>query len=222
MTTENPHWQRAWQNAVQTADDLVRFVNAVGCCTIGALPRFPAFPSQEVAMGIPGVIGHTWFWKDDLHTEQRLYYTRLFAGVPGFIACDLLPAFIATNGAAADELLLTGGMSVEARAIYRIIEERGPIPIKQLKALLAGETKQAATRALIELECRFIITKTGITGRERGTYGYIWDLAERWLPDAFPAADRLGRKAARALILERLGALGVPTDERFLARVLRW
>jgi len=40
-------------------------------------------------MGIADVLGVTWFWKDDLHTAQRLYYTRLFAGRPGFISLAL-------------------------------------------------------------------------------------------------------------------------------------
>jgi len=72
------------------------------------------------------------------------------------------------------------------------------------------------------LERRFIITKTGITGRERGTYGYIWDLAERWVPKAFDEAGKLGEKAGRKIIQDRFSMLGVPVDHKFEQRVMRW
>lgn len=110
-------WQACWRDAVRQEDDLVRFVREVGFCTINQLPRWPAFPSQEFAMGIPDVLGVTWFWKDDLHTQRRLYYTRLFAGRPGFVSLELLPTFIATNGEVADELIHFGRLPVTTREI---------------------------------------------------------------------------------------------------------
>jgi len=217
-----PSWEAHWRNAVRQEDDLVRFVQQVGFSTINQLPRWPAFPSQEIAMGIPDVLGVTWFWKDDLHTARRLYYTRLFAGRPGFISLEMLPIFIATNGEVADELIHYGLLPATTREILHGIEEHGPISTRKLKALLTPEARRASTTTLIDLEQRFIICKTGITGREMGTYGYLWDLAERWMPDAFTAADRLKRKDARATVLDRLRAVGVDPQPAFLTRVLRW
>ena len=216
------NWRTTWADTVRTEDDLIRFVNDVGCCVINTLPRFSEFPSQEVAMGLPDVLGRTWFWKDDLHIDRRIYYTRLFSGKPGFIALDLLPAFIATNGAVADELMLTGAMPANAQEIYRNIEDRGPISTRHLKALLGEDTRKAAANILIDLENKFIVTKTQITGRERGTYGYVWDLAERWMPDAFTAADCLGRKASAEQIKTRLTAFGITDIASSTKRVLRW
>jgi hypothetical protein len=207
---------------VRNEDDLVRFVQAVGCCTIGELPRYPQFPSVAVAMEIPEPIGHIWFWKDDLHVQRRLYYTRLFGGRPGFISLDLLPACVAANGVAADELFLLGQAPAETQEIYTRIDEDGPISTRKLKQSLSASACKASTTALIDLERRFIITKTAITGRERGTYGYVWDLAERWVPDAFTAADRLRRAGGREALTRRLQVLGVPLDARFLTRVMRW
>ena len=216
------NWQATWQNAVRSEDDLVRFVQTLGCCTINTLQRWPAFPSQEVAMGRADVLGATWFWKDDLHTQQRIFYTRLFAGRPGFISFELLPYFIATNGEVADELIHCGKLPVVTREILHIIDERGPISTRQLKKLLGPEAQRAAAAALIDLERRFIITKTDIAGRDLSSYSYIWDLAERWVPEAFRMADRVKRKAATATILERLQLLGVEASPAFLTRVLRW
>ena len=207
---------------MQTQDDLVRFVDAVGFCTINQLDAYPRFPSQEVAMGRRDVLGHTWFWKDDLHAQKRIYYCRVFGGRPGFISFAFLPAFIATNGEAVDELITYGAMPVRTQNIHRIIEQRGPISIKELKALLGPDARKASASALIDLERKFIIAKTGITGRERATYGYIWDLAERWIPDAFEAADALGVKAARGVLKSRLTELGVTPDACFTKRILQW
>ncbi len=213
-------WRENWAGKVRTPEDMVRFVDAVGCCAAHDLPAYPGFPSQSAALGEGA--RDVWFWKDDLHAEKRLYYTRVFGGEPGFISMQMLPAFVATNGATVDELLYDGLLSVEAQQIHRIIEEYGPIPIRDLKKMLGPDTKRAATRVLHELDRHFIITKSGITGRTRGTYGYIWDLTERWMPDVLAAADRLGRAKAMQMIREHLVALGVPPDSRFYENVLRW
>ncbi|HEY3418471.1 MAG TPA: hypothetical protein VGM23_16470, partial [Armatimonadota bacterium] len=205
-----------------TEDDLVRFVSDIGCCTIDILPKYPDFPCQGVAMDKDGVLGETWFWKDDLHIDRRLYYTRIFAGKPGYISLELLPAFIATNGAVMDELALTGGATVLERELYRLIEEMGPVSTKSLKAQLGEEEKRAAAQSLINLECRFLITKVDITGRERGTYSYVWNLTERYCLEALAASDALGVKRARVIIQERLASFGIPQDSPFYPRALGW
>lgn len=217
-----PRWLTKWQGHVHTEDDLVRFVDDVGFCTINELAKFPDFPSQQAAMDRQDVLGYTWFWKDDLHIQKRIFYTRLFTGKPGYISLSFLPAFIATNGEVADELFMYGKLSATAQDIYSIIEERGPISGKNLKALLGPDARKASAGILIDLERKFLITKTGITGRERGTYGYIWDLAERWVPEAFEDADKLGVRAARERVLAELSELGVPFNEKFKLRVLGW
>jgi hypothetical protein len=216
-------WREQWAGTVSTPEDMVRFVDAVGCCTSRPLPRFPEFPSQDEVMGeIDPSVPDPWFWKDDLHTERRIYYTRIFGGQPGFISYRLLPALIATNGAVADELIYHGVLSTEAQQIYRTIETHGPIPTKHLKQMLTSESKHSANRVLIELERRFLITKTGITGRTRGTYSYIWDLVERWMPAMLSAADSLGRERASAMLREHLAAFGIPADSLFYKKVLGW
>lgn len=213
-------WREQWSGRVRTPDDMVRFTDAVGFCTSGELPGYPDFPSQSavVSEGTPDV----WFWKDDLHAEKRLYYTRVFGGQPGFVSMKMLPALIATNGTTADELLFDGLLSPETQQIYRIIEERGPIPIRDLKRLLTPDAKRAATRVLHDLDRQFIITKAGITGRTRGTYGFIWDLVERWIPDMLTAADRLGRSTAVEMIHDRLSAFGIPPGSPFYLKMLGW
>ena len=216
-------WREQWAGTVRTPEDMVRFVDEVGCCTANELPGYPVFPSQSAVLGkIDAGTTDPWFWKDDLHIEKRLYYTRVFGGQPGFVSMQMLPALMATNGAVADELLFDGMLSPEARQIYHTIAAHGPIPIKELKLLLTPDVKRSVNRVLHDLERQFIITKAGITGRTRGTYGYIWDLVERWVPDMLVAADRLGRTAAIVIIREHLATFGVPPDSPFYLKVLGW
>lgn len=216
-------WHEDWAEKVHTPEDLVRFVDAVGCCTTKELPGYPDFPNQDEVMGkINPDVPDPWFWKDDLHTEKRIYYTRVFGGQPGFISYTLLSVLIATNGAVADELLYSGALSPEAQEIYHAIDAHGPISTKDLKRLLSPDAKRSASRVLIELDRKFLITKTDIAGRTRGTYSYIWDLVERWVPELLVAADRLGRKQAVELLSEHLAAFGVSPESKFYSKVLGW
>lgn len=223
MLNQAGQWREQWAGKLHAPDDLVRFVDRVGCCTIKELSGYPDFPNQGAVMGeIDPNVPDTWFWKDDLHTEKRLYYTRVFGGQPGYVSYSLLPILIATNGAVADELLFNGALSPEAQQIYRAIEAHGPIPTKDLKRLLTPDAKRSANRVLIELDRMFLITKTDITGRTRGTYSYIWDIVERWVPELLVAADRLGRKQAGVMLREHLEVFGIASDSPFYTRVLRW
>ena len=216
-------WREQWAGTVRNPDDMVRFVDAVGCCAKTALPDCPDFPNQNAVMGeLDAGTPDPWFWKDDLHIEKRIYYTRVFGGQPGFISYALLPALMATNGAVADELLFNGELSYQAQNIYHAIEVDGPISTKDLKRMLTPDARRSAARVLIELDRKFLITKSGITGRTRGTYSYIWDLVERWAPEMLDAADRLGRKRAEAILREHLAAFGVPPESDFYAKVLGW
>lgn len=129
---------------------------------------------------------------------------------------------MATNGTVADELLFNGTLSPETQQIYCVIERHGPIATKELKRQLTPDAKDCANRVLIDLDRQFLITKTGITGRTRGTYSYIWDLAERWMPEMLVAADRLGRNQAATMLREHLAAFGVPPDSLFYQKVLGW
>jgi len=221
---EIPKWLREWQNSIHTEGDAVRFVNAVGFCTIDRPATAGEFP--YLAAAFPGdrdcVLGDIWFWKDDLHIEKRLYYTRLFGTRPGFISLEFLPAFIATNGEAADELILMGKMSLVAREIYEFIERNGPISGRDLKRSLSPESQKKSASVLIDLEKKFILTKVGITGRTRETYGYVWDLAERWMTEAFEAADEIGAEAAAENIVRQLNENGIPPSPEFLKNVLKW
>jgi hypothetical protein len=219
-STPLPIWLRGHEESILCEENAVAFVNATGFCTIDN-PRTWEFPYLAAAFpGRPdGVLGRIWFWKDDLHTARRVYYTRLFGGQPGFISNEWLPVCIAAYGDAADELIHTGRISQTAREAYEALERHGPLASRELKRMLSEESRGRCDTALKELERRFIITKVGLTGRERGTYGYVLDLAERWAPEAFEAAGRTRREDAVEGFLDRLRSWGINPDARTLRRM---
>lgn len=208
-----------WTSKVSTDEQFIQFLNEVGCCTAKPIPSWPLFPSQQLALADMGLFD-VWFWKDDLHTEKRLYYTRLFGGKPGFISNELLPAFVACYGRVFDELLFRGELPAAAVEIYQCIERHGPIPIRELNAQLSAEANSATDRYLHVLDRMFLITKCGITGRTRGTYGYIWDTTERRMPELLQQAGMLGTVAARQIITEHMLRYGITPGCSFWKRVM--
>ncbi|MHB1459828.1 MAG: AlkZ-related protein [Armatimonadota bacterium] len=213
------HDMSSWLDKVTTDLQFVKFINSVGCCTAKPIPTWPLFPNQQQALANMGLFD-VWFWKDDLHTEKKLFYTRLFGGKPGYISNGLLPAFVARYGCVFDELLFRGELPAGAVEIYQCIERHGPIPIRELNAQLSAEAKTGADTYLHLLDRKFLITKSGITGRTRGTYGYIWDTTERWMPDVLQSAGKLGSEQAMQIIRDHMLAYGITPECSFWKRVM--
>ena len=46
-TEPKAEWREQWAGAVHSPDDLVRFVDAVGCCTKSEVPRYPHLLVKE-------------------------------------------------------------------------------------------------------------------------------------------------------------------------------
>ncbi len=219
--------------SIRTAGDAAAFVATRGFCTWGPVSGLQ-FPNLAEAMGetASSVLGRTWFWKDDLHLARRLYYAKVIAGQPSFIAPDYLPDFIAAlagRGLTAERdperLYEEGRLSRQARLIVEYLREHPRQPTRALRrgtGLYAKGLAADSERALLELQRRFLICKVGLTGRTRGTYSYIWDLAERFWPEAFADARRTAPAAARSRVRGRLQEFGLEPDVRLEARLFLW
>ena len=112
--------------------------------------------------------------------------------------------------------------SVQRQAIYDWLLDHPAQPTRELRrGSRLGETakKLATERALVELQRRFLVCKVDLTGRTRGTYSYVWDLAERFWPQAFVDARHIAPVAARSNIpgqLHKFGMVPSPQLERYL------
>ncbi len=226
-------WHALIPGTITGPEEALAFVNACGFCTWGPVPRL-AFPNLAEAMGetATSVLDRTWWWKDDLHFAQQLYYGKIIAGQPSFLAPDYLPDFIAALAGRGLEyerdvnlLYFDGRLSLEARSIYDWLLDHPAQPTRELRrgTRLGDPSKKLATeRALVELQRHFLVCKVDLTGRTRGTYSYVWDLAERFWPQAFVDACHTTPLAARSNIRGQLREFGLVEGTQLEQRLFLW
>ena len=76
---------------ITTPEECLRYVESVGICTWRMQPKLAWMPSLEEVTAWKGkdVTMQTWFWKDDLHIERRLYFGMLIApDIPVFVSLE--------------------------------------------------------------------------------------------------------------------------------------
>ena len=199
----------------------VAYVNQVGMCTWRHQPRLEGFPSLENATQWRGaeLTNATWFWKDDLHIDRRLYFGMLIApDIPLFVSLDLLPALIAAQGDIDPRTLFERGLlAPNALKVYEHVQRAGP-------TATAAMPWPAGSRMLYlaALQQKFLLTKYDLTGRTRGTYGYRWHLCEEVFAASFEEAARLQVTAARERITEHLRGHTPDITLDRAARMFRW
>jgi hypothetical protein len=226
-------WYTLIPHPIKGPDDAVALVTTLGFCTWGPVSRM-AFPNLAEAMGetATSVLARTWFWKDDLHFAQQLYYGKIIAGQPCFIAPGYLADFIAALAGWGLErerdpikLYLDGRLSREARAIYEYLVDHPAQPTREVRrgASLSTRGMKALTeRALVELQRRFLICKVDVTGRTRGTYAYVWDLAERFWHEPFAQACTIHPGTARHRIRRQLAIFGIQSSTQLESKLFLW
>ena len=204
---------------VTTPAACVAFVERVGLCAWNrAASRFPDLAALGDATPWAGDTGalmnHTWFWKDDLHIEKRLFYGQILKnGKPAFASLDLLPFLIASHGDNDPrDLHEKGRLAHNALTVYEHVERNGPTATNRLPWPPGSRHLYLA-----QLQQRFLLTKHALTGRTRGTYGYVWGLCDAFFPDAFVHAARLDVADARAQVAARLSL-----DAMQAASLLGW
>lgn len=220
-------WRTAYSGQIETPDQFVIFLDAVGLCLWLPLPRWD-FPNMAEMLSVPQteVMNKTWFWKDDLHAEKRLFYGKLLGGSASFISMPLLPALIAAQGDVDPyNLHEQGHISAETLRIYEALVAHRQLSTRDLRreAKLSGTSdKTAFDKGIVALTSLFQICKTEITGRTRGTYSYVWGLTEDWIPESLDAAAKLRpRDAARRVVLH-LEVWGVGLDRKVWKQLFGW
>ncbi len=212
------------ETEVTTPDACVAFVERVGLCAWSrAAPRFPDLPSLQEATPWTGDTGalmnRTWFWKDDLHLQKRLFYGRILkGGRPAFASLGLLPFLIAAQGDVDPrDLQEKGRLARNALTVYEHVERHGPTATNRLPW-----PRGSRHLYLAQLQQRFLFTKHALTGRTRGTYGYVWGLCDEFFPGAFAQAARLSPEAARTRLVQDLNNRGTMLTHVQAGRLLDW
>lgn len=207
--------------AVTTPEECLRYVEHVGVCTWRHQPKLAWFPSLEDATPWQGgeVTHQTWFWKDDLHIERKLYFGMLLApDIPVFVSLAFLPSLIAAQGDNdAHTLNEKGLLTSNALRVYEYVEQNGATATAALPWLPGSRMLYLAA-----LQQKFLLTKFDLTGRTRGTYGYRWCLCEEAFPDSFAAASRLSVADARETVFGHLRQWNPELTMKQAERLFRW
>lgn len=159
------------------------------------------------------VMGDTWFWKDDLHIARRLFYGKWLGGNAAFVSMRMLPALIAARGDVDPYTLHERGRLPETTLrVYEAIERDRQLStsdLRQAAGLAATADRRLFDQATVQLSSLFLICKTGLRGRTRGTYAYIWGLVEDFLPEVLREAAAIRPEDGAATVAARLQAGGV-------------
>jgi hypothetical protein len=129
-------WHALIPGPITRLEEALAFINECGFCTWGPVPRL-SFPNLAEAMGetATSVLDRTWSWKDDLHFEQKLYYGKIIAGQPSFLAPDYLPDFIS---------------ALAGRGLGHLVRQYARRAYPQVRLIELGS--EGNTRSLIEAD----------------------------------------------------------------------
>lgn len=225
--------EQDWRHyRIHTKNEALRFIRAVGFCyaftpgpgRIPSLFEVLATRSEDVRWS------WVWEWKEALPSEKRVFYGRVLARKPTFIAIDLLPFFFALTGNVGDpddhaRLYEEGRLSALARRVHEVVAGSGPITTRQIRSAVEPERRGSSprlVRALAELQNVFLLARVGEVGDNPGNYAYVWDLFARWLPDVVARASTISHRAAAAAVLEQYVRIAGAPRPKEAAALFAW
>src|SRR5436309_13354542 len=221
------------RHRVRNADQLVAMVDELGFCFAftesGDVP-VPACFDQLPTNDQDRKWGWMWGWKDELAEAKRLYYGRLLAKKPTFVAMRMLPVFYATFGRAGEpddhlDDIRAGRLSDVARRVVEFLAQRGETQTKRMRAELgisSQEGRLQCAKAVEELQRVMYVARVRAVGEGREDYNYTYDLFVRRYPETVRAAERLSSSEAMIALLSRLLDLSGGVSERQIARLFDW
>jgi hypothetical protein len=164
----------------------------------------------------------TWNLKDALPARKAVYYGKVIAGRPSFIALELLPAFLrlrVTPGGY-KKLYERGSLSHCAKLVMDVLTKRGAAETKALKLSsgYAQPNKRADfDRAMKELQEKFLALKV----EERyDPFTYVWDTVDHRWGEAMREARSLSSGEAAYRIVRRYFEIAAYGNDRSIARIL--
>jgi hypothetical protein len=226
------HFRRLPSRRVTGEQSALRFINESGFCaafTAGlGVPCLREAIEGRREPELPQHIQHdraimmTWNLKDTLPARKAVYYGKVIAGRPGFIALEMLPSFLRLRVPAGGyrKLYQRGLLSHCAHLVMDALSRRGPAETKALK-LASGyaqpNRRAQFDRAMKELQERFLVLKV----EERyDPFTYVWDTVEhRWAEAIREARARTPREAAWRIV-RRYFEVAAFANERALAHLL--
>lgn len=226
------HFRRVPARRISGEKSALRFIEEVGFCAAFVAGRgVPCLREAIVGQREPKVpehiqhdygIGMTWRIKDSLPKKRLVYYGKVIAGRPGFIARDLLGAFLRLRIAPGGyvKLYQRGMLSQCAKLVMDALTRKGAAETRVLK-LSSGyaqpKARAAFDRAMKELQEKFLALKVDELD---DPFSYVWDTLEHRWPDALREARKLSPREAAYRIVRRHLEVAAFASERSIARIL--
>jgi hypothetical protein len=226
------HFRRTAARRVKSEEQALAFVNEVGFCTaFTAGLKVPCLREAIVGAREPPLphhiqhdhaIGMTWRLKDELTARRAVYYGKVIAGRPAFIAPRMLPAFLRLRAERTSYLAMFrgGALSLCAKLVMDALRRRPVAATRELR-LATGCSRPGKRaefdRAMKELQEKFLVLKI----EERyDPFTYIWSTLSYQWRDALDEARKLRRAEAAYRIVRRYFLTAGYGRARTVARVL--
>lgn len=226
------HFRRLPARRVKTDREALSFIDEVGFCA-AFTPGIGVPCLREAIEGrrepeLPEHIQHdraimmTWRFKDEFPAKRAVYYGKVIAGRPGFVALELLPAFLRLRVPPVNykKLYERGMLSHCGKLVMDALSRRGAAETKALK--LSSGYAQPKMRAqfdlaMKELQEKFLVLKV----EERyEPFTYVWDTVEHRWAAALRQARSIPPRAAAYTLVRRYYEIAGYGNERTVARLL--
>jgi hypothetical protein len=226
------HFRRVASRRVTGEKSALKFIDEVGFCTgFTAGMGVPCLREAIAGSREPIVpehiqhdyaIGMTWQIKDALPRRRAVYYGKVLARRPSFIARDMLGAFLRLRIAPGGyrKLYARGGLSHCGKLVMDALSQRGAAETRVLKLSsgCAQPSRRAMfDRAMAELQEKFLALKVD---ERDDPFSYVWDTIEHRWPDAIAEARALTRMQAAYAIVAKYFQTAAFGSERAIARIL--
>jgi hypothetical protein len=226
------HFRRVPARRVTSEQSALRFINEAGFCS--AFTAGLGVPCLREAIegrrepALPHHIQHdpaimmTWNLKDTLPKRKAVYYGKVIAGRPGFIALEMLSAFLKLRIEAGGyrKLYERGRLSHCGKLVMDMLARRGPSETKALKLATGYAQPRMRTqfdRAMKELQEKFLALKV----EERyDPFTYVWDTVEHQWSEAIHEARTISSHEAACRIVRHYFEIAAFANERTLGRIL--
>jgi hypothetical protein len=226
------HFRRLPARRVTGEQSALAFINDTGFCaafTAGlGVPCLREAIEGRREPELPEHIQHdraimmTWNLKDALPLRKAVYYGKVIAGRPGFIALAILPAFLRLRVPPGGyrKLYQRGALSHCAKLVMDALARHAPAETRSLK-LASGFAQPGLRaefdRAMKELQEKFLALKV----EERyDPFTYVWDTVDHRWAEAIRAARTLPVREASYQIVRRYFQTAAYGSEHAVARIL--
>lgn len=223
---------------VRTADDAVRFIDAMGFCLLfpirglGLPSLYYAVARRAIELG-PGWDSYcelVWRWKDELPRRRRAFYAKYLRGRGTFISLRLLPHFVACEATAAGiadyERFYAGGrISADGKAIWQALADHGPLATLELRHACKMDSTAGNPRfkhAMLELQRLLLVVHFGAEQETAAWASGRFELTARAFPRQVATARRVTPEQARRAIAQKYLSRHPGAAPRLLARLFGW